>query len=117
MLLLILHPTPSKNAGSKESISEEMEMEKEGRDALGRHIASIIREGIKVTAEVRIGDPYSEFLKFLAQNSSFQAVVWGSADPFSRGKPSKIEDHWLGKVQAMIECPLVVPSQKSKRPM
>lgn len=113
MLLIILHPNFWKKSDPEEAMLGQGELEKAANEALAPHISGIIREGVKVSAEVRIGDPHSEFLKFLAQNASFQTIVWGGAEPLIKAKSPKTEDHWLGRAKSIIDCPLVVPSLRS----
>ena len=110
ILLIILHPN-SRNIEDPIS-TEDKAWENAGREALAPHLLDIEREGIRVTAEVSIGDPPSELLKFMAKNHPFQTIVWGGAETGVKSKSPKIEDHWLGQLKNKLDCPLVVPSVK-----
>lgn len=59
-------------------------------------------------ATVKVGDPASEFLKFLAANPVPHCVVWGGGkDIFASGKLKKHSGHWLARVEDNIMCPVV----------
>ena len=109
-LLLILRPDFWEELDAKHVVLEKTpELERASKEILESHISDIEREGVGVNYEMCIGDPSSEFLKFLAKNSPFQTVIWGGANIDKKGKSLKIEDHWLGRVKNAITCPLVVP--------
>ena len=112
-VLIILHPNFRKDPDPKDEMSGDTDLKRACREALEAYIIDIEREGVRVTTEVCIGDPSSEFLKFLAKNPPFQTVVWGGVDKDVKGKSSKIEDHWLGRAKNIIHCPLVVPLSRS----
>jgi len=111
MLLIILHPN-SRNIEDQITAGDK-EWENAGREALTPHLLDIEGEGVQVTAEVLIGDPPSELLKFMAKNHPFQTIVWGGAETVVKAKSSKMEGHWLGQLKNKIDCPLVVPTVKS----
>ena len=111
MFLIILNPNTWQSSGSKYDTSlKNSDLEKAGKEAIKPYILEIEQEGVKVTSEVCIGDPPSEFLKFMAKNAPFQTVIWGGMNP-EEGKSRKMEGHWLRRVQNMIDCPLVVPHE------
>ena len=70
------------------------------------------KAGLKAEAVVKMGEPASELMKFLAQQGSFQAIVWGGKD-IPRHKKSLHKDHWLAKIQEELECPLLIPAGRS----
>ena len=111
ILLIILHPNFRDTKG--QITAEDKGWEDAGRKALAPHLLDIEREGVRVTAEVSIGNPPSELLKFMAKNHPFQTIVWGGAETVVNAKPIKMEGHWLGQLKNKIDCPLVVPTMKS----
>ena len=70
------HVTPEKSPGLKSASKEILES----------YISDIKGEGISVDYEMCVGNPSSEFLKFLAKNSPFQTVIWGGATIDRKGK-------------------------------
>ncbi|MBW1849945.1 MAG: universal stress protein [Deltaproteobacteria bacterium] len=71
----------------------------------------LLKEGIAISAALRIGHPAEELVKFLAGKPPFQALIWGSSvnlpesAQFPRG-------HWIKKVASNLECPLLTVSSK-----
>ena len=74
-----------------------------------RFSEAFIRQGIEVTEAFKVGEPVQELLKFLAGRPPFQAVIWGS----SAELPGK--GHWIGKVSAAMEGPLLAVNKKERR--
>lgn len=87
------------------------EYETAGQSAKAFH-ERIERAGLSVESEIRLGEPASEFLKFLAGVGMFQAIVWGGGEEVigRSGRPAR--SHWLEKVRGLLECPVVAPSKK-----
>jgi hypothetical protein len=74
---------------------------------------TFIQKGIEVSSALKIGEPSQELLKFLADRSSFQAIVWGSGQDFvSMGKVKG--KHWLQRLDGNLECPLLTVSRRVK---
>jgi hypothetical protein len=74
---------------------------------------TFIQKGIEVSSALKIGKPSQELLKFLADRSSFQAIVWGSGQDFvSMGKIKG--KHWLQRLDGNLECPLLTVSRRVK---
>lgn len=71
-----------------------------------------LREGIAVSIALRVGDPASELVKFLAERPSFQAVIWGSDEDLPDAGPLR-RGHWLKKVAGVFECPLLGVSSRT----
>jgi len=73
--------------------------------------SQFLKEGIAISAALRVGHPAEELLKFLAGKPPFQALIWGSSESlpesgrFPRG-------HWIRKVASTLECPLLTVSNK-----
>ena len=81
-------------------------------NALQGHIKEAVNAGIAAEGEIRIGDPQSELMKFLASSSSVQTIVWGGIEDLIEGGARQKKAHWLIKTKSMLECPVVVPSMK-----
>ncbi len=73
---------------------------------------SFIQKGLEVSSALKIGDPSQELLKFLADHSSFQSIIWGSGQDFISS--SKIKGkHWLQNLAGNLECPLLTLSRRT----
>lgn len=75
--------------------------------------AEYLQEGISTSAALRVGDPGQEFLKFLAERPPFQAIIWGSSEELPK---SGRRGHWLTKLGASLECPLLTVSSRREEP-
>ena len=73
---------------------------------LDRYSETFIQYGIEVSSAYRVGEPSQELLKFLADRPPFQAIIWGSS-PDLPGK-----SHWLSRVSANLQCPLLTVRRK-----
>ncbi len=73
--------------------------------------APFLVNGLKINSVMRIGDPAQELLKFLADRSPFQVIIWGSSQdlPFACKFSGK---HWLGRVTKNLECPLLTVKKR-----
>lgn len=103
LLLLSLNPLePSSN-----EIDLVKWLDAEGREALKDPGYAIRESGVAVETDVRIGNPSSELLKYLAESDSYQTIVWGS-------HIGAVEDegHWLARIKNSLECTIVVPATK-----
>jgi len=80
--------------------------------ALGTLSAGFIEKGIPVSVALRIGDPFQELLKFLAERPPFHAVIWGSDETLPDGARPK-KPHWIQKIGDSLECPLLAVVGKS----
>ncbi len=82
-----------------------------GESALSRYVENIKLakpEMEAVQGTVSVGDPASEFLKFLAANPVPHCVVWGGdRSIFVSGRLKKHSGHWLARVEDSIPCPVV----------
>ncbi len=75
---------------------------------------TFIPKGIEVNSVLKIGDPAQELMKFLADQSPFQSIVWGSGRDLP-DKDRKGHRHWLSKVVGSLECSLLTVSKREKR--
>ncbi len=60
---------------------------------------------LPVATALRLGDPSSELMKFLAGLHTVTAIVWGG-----QGNPAPGRDHWLARIRDRLGVPVVVPS-------
>jgi hypothetical protein len=74
---------------------------------LNDQIQTMKNKDVSMEVAVRIGNPRSELLKYLAENSRVQTIVWG-------GNPDAIrrKNHWLVQMKDILECPVVTPYKK-----
>ncbi len=94
------------------SIDGDTESDTKAHGMLERHLRKAEDADITAAGHVRIGNPQSELMKFLAGSSSVHTIVWGgSRDVIESGARQK-KGHWLVKAKGMLECPVVVPSIK-----
>ncbi len=70
-------------------------------------------EDVSMQIVVKIGDPQSELMKFLAESSTIQTIVWGGRPDLVDSGARQKQTHWLVKTKGLVECPIVVPSLKS----
>ena len=57
---------------------------------------------------VRIGNPRSELVKYVAEAGRFETIVWGARPDLMKKK-----DHWLVRMKDTLECPVVTPFIKN----
>ena len=90
------------------------DLEERTRKVLSECSVEFLKQGIVVSAALRIGAPVQEFLKFLAERPPFHLIIWGSSD--DHPKPGQtLKNHWISKVAGNLECPLVTVSGKGGR--
>lgn len=111
VFLMLLPPETGERASAGSDRSQDLE---EGiHDILMKCLEDAEKAGLFVDAVVRMGDPQSELMKFLASSRSIQTIVWGGRpDVINKGAHQK-NAHWLVKIKGMAEYPVVVPSKKS----
>lgn len=85
--------------------------ETQGRQIAGEVTQRIRGAGLVAGAEIRIGNPSSELMKFLAGYRCPLAIVWGGRFTADRAKRRK--GHWLFRIKDRLGCPVVVPARKA----
>jgi nucleotide-binding universal stress UspA family protein len=80
---------------------------------LGGLSSEFVREGIAVSAALRVGDAAQELLKFLAERRPFQAAIWGSSEELPDGGRLR-RSHWMAKAASTLDCPLHAVSPKER---
>ena len=95
--------------GSKRNAISHIE-ERMGK-TLGNLTARFFKEGIAISTALRVGNPAEEFVKFLAGQPPFQALIWGSSESLPEGGQFP-KGHWIRKVASTLECPLLTVSSR-----
>jgi len=95
--------------GSKRNAMRDLEL-RIGK-ILGDLSSEFLKRGIPVSAALRVGDAAQELLKFLAERSPFQTLIWGSSEDLPEGSPQR-KSHWIRKVLDHLECPLLAVSSR-----
>ncbi|MEW5945456.1 MAG: hypothetical protein AB1742_04580 [bacterium] len=80
-----------------------------GKAALGKCLALLREMGIDAGGAVRVGEPGSEAMKFLAEDHALHSVVWGGNRSLFAGMRFKPGEHWIAILKDKLGCPLVAP--------
>jgi len=107
LLVLIPFDLSEKSAQGIESI---LQLGSRAKETLQRYVDIIQNAGIPGEAAVRIGNPRSELVKFLAESGRFETIVWGGKPEIANKKA-----HWLSPMKDIAECAVVVPFIRDKR--
>jgi nucleotide-binding universal stress UspA family protein len=68
---------------------------------------------VPVEWELRIGDPSSELMKFLAETRPVHSIVWGGDGEAVRRRERLSKGHWFARMRDRVELPVVVPVPKT----
>ncbi|RJO73122.1 MAG: hypothetical protein C4523_02070 [Myxococcales bacterium] len=104
LLLLRYDSDPSENPDS---------LRQKYRDVLRHHLLQMMKDDPPPMVEVRVGDPRSEFYKFMTAYSSFEAAVWGGNEYAVSSRAGRAAAHWLAQIENELECPVVVPRRRA----
>ena len=107
LTLLVILPfevNPTASGGIQPMIKRGAEAEK----SLKKHIEPIKNEGLTVQTDVRIGNPKSELVKYVAESGRFEIIIWGATPDLMKKK-----DHWLVRMKNTLECPVITPFIKN----
>jgi len=111
LLMLIEMDFPDRSyLGSKRSAISDIE-ERMGKQ-LSKITGQFLKEGIAISAALRIGHPAEELLKFLAEKQPFQALIWGSSESLPESGQLR-RGHWIKKVANNLECPLLTVASRN----
>jgi len=80
----------------------------QAKESLKKHIETIENAGLSVETAVRIGNPRSELVKYVAESGRFEIIIWGARPDLMKRK-----DHWLVRMKDTLECPVVTPFIKN----
>jgi len=106
MLLVILSVEGWKNTTS--GIGPMLKQDAHVREILGEHIKTMKNETVSVEVAVKMGNPKSELVKYLAETGRVETIVWGGIPDLMNRK-----DHWLVQMKDILECPVVTPYKRS----
>ena len=103
LTLLVILPF---NVGTTASNSIEpmIKLGLQAKESLKRNIEVIKNADLSVETAIRIGNPRSELVKYIAEAGRFETIVWGA-----RPELMKRKDHWLVRMKDALECPVVTP--------
>ncbi|HIJ55625.1 MAG TPA: universal stress protein [Deltaproteobacteria bacterium] len=113
LVLLILLPfeLTKKTPGSVNTV---LKLQTRAADAIRQPISDMERSGVPVESTIRIGNPRSELLKFLAESGKFHSIVWGGGSDSINEK-----SHWTSNLEADVKysvlVPFIKPEQESGR--
>ena len=85
-----------------------MEIGIEAKESLKKHAQIIRNEGIPVETVIRIGNPRSELVKYVAEAGRAEIIVWGARPDLMKRK-----NHWFVQMKDILECPVVTPFIKN----
>lgn len=107
VLLMLLPFELTKNLPG--AVDTVLKLQVRAAEAIKQPIRSIKRAGVSVEDAIRIGNPRSELLKFLAESERFHSIVWG-------GESDSIKDktHWMSTLETDVKCAVLVPFAKSR---
>jgi hypothetical protein len=77
-------------------------------ESLKKHLEAIKNAGLTAETAVRIGNPRSELVKYVAEAGRFETIIWGARPDLMKKK-----DHWLVRMKDTLECPVVTPFIKN----
>ncbi len=98
-------------AFDSEEAARSTRLESRAKKALKGPIDKALGAGVQVEAEVRLGSPPSELMKFLAGERSVQTIVWGGYTDLEDLKRAK--GHWLARMKEWLEITIVFPQPRS----
>jgi hypothetical protein len=111
VILMILSQPVSAAGAERENPGGELRARAE--QAVRESVEAIKKAGLPVEIQLKIGDPASELIKFLAGPMRFQTIIWASEPDLMNKKRAGARFHWLVKIKDVVECPVVVPFMKS----
>jgi nucleotide-binding universal stress UspA family protein len=83
-----------------------------GQELLDQEAERIAEASVGVRREVMMGEPRSEFIKFMATRPTFHTAVWGGDRKALLYGTNRQSDHWISTLRSELPCPLVVPAKK-----
>lgn len=84
----------------------------QAEESLKKNAETIRQAGISAEITVRIGNPRSELVKYLAEFGRFKIIIWGARPDLMKRK-----DHWLVQMKDTLRCPVVTPFKKNEANM
>ena len=108
VLLMLLPFELTKNPPG--GVNTVLKLQARAAEAIRQPIGDMERGGVLVESTIRIGNPRSELLKFLAESGKFHSIVWGG-DSNSINEKS----HWTSNLEADVKCAMLVPFIKPEQ--
>jgi len=90
------------------------QVERAVRAALTPHLDIARGMGVSLETVLRLGDPSSGLIKFLAESSTVQTIVWGGERSLASRSARRRKSHWLAQMRDRLGCPVVIPLPKSE---
>jgi nucleotide-binding universal stress UspA family protein len=97
---------------SHEQLSDAELLEARGEELLREQVEGVDDQSVEIERFVRIGDPWSEFCKFVATAGRFHMVVWASEAGLTNGRP--VASHWASRIHGELGCPVVTAHRRSR---
>jgi nucleotide-binding universal stress UspA family protein len=107
LTLLVLLPFEASKTDSN-GIEPMIKRGVKAEESLKKHLETIKNAGLSAETAVRIGNPRSELVKYVAEAGRFETIVWGARPDLMKKK-----DHWLVRMKDTLECPVVTPFIKN----
>ena len=111
VLLMLLADDVAERTRSECGDSRSLEAEVESR--LAACVERARASEVPVEKELRVGDPKSELIKFLAGAHAVHTIVWGGDGESVRRKSRSVKGHWFARMRDGVELPVVVPLPKT----
>jgi hypothetical protein len=105
VLLMLLRLEAAATTGS-----EAGELEHSLEETFKPQLQEARRTGVPVEPILKVGDPYSELTKYLAQTRTVHTIVWGGEQTALTSRPRRDRPHWLVRIREQVDLPVVVPS-------
>ncbi len=106
--LVILEGDNIENDGRRRNAAQDFMAR--AQETILRYMNTARQTGIEVETEIRVGEPSSEFIKFLAEFKKIKSIVWGGSTDIANQALNS--SHWLGKMKDLLDCPIVVPKPR-----
>lgn len=107
-LLVILALDASINSSGGTGVEATLQRALRAQTSLENLAASTQYADIVADIVVRIGNPSSELVKYLAETGPPEIIVWGSAPNLMKRR-----DHWLVRMKDILTFPVVTPFIKN----
>jgi hypothetical protein len=107
LTLLVILPFEASKTDAN-SIEPMIKRGVKAEESLKKHLETIKNAGLSAETAVRIGNPRSELVKYVAEAGRFETIVWGAKPDLMKKK-----DHWLVRMKDTLECPVVTPFIKN----
>jgi hypothetical protein len=108
LVLLRLEETRSDAANDTDCPEDTVTM------AVEPHLRTAQSVGVPVESVLRVGDPSSELMKYLAETRTIHTIVWGGDQATLHQRTQRDGPHWLVKIRDRVHVPVVVPVLKSR---